>query len=155
MKGRMFDVVAYITRQYGPDGGDVEDPQGLRNELLDAGFEEDDVERALAWLRRLRRRGAGAPPSPAPGHAIRLPTPEEGRKLSPAARGLLLRLERGGLIDPPMREKVYERALTLDEPELGVEELRVLVALLLKATPGCDDRVVERLLAGDVEGIYH
>ncbi len=156
MKGRVFDAVAYLTHQYGPSKMVGRDPQELREELLDAGYEEDEVERALAWLRRLAR--GGVPPgkvmAPAPD-ALRVATPEEGRKLTAAGRGVLLRLERAGLLDPETREAVYERALTLDVPELGEEEVRVLAALLLRARPGADQDLAERILRGDLEGFYH
>lgn len=155
MKGRMFEVVAYIARRYGPDGSAVEDPWDLRDELLDAGFVEDDVERAFSWMERLRRTGTPLLPARKPGAALRLPTAEEARKLSAAARGLLLRLERGGIIDEAMREAVYAKALTLEEPELGAEEVRVLVALLLRAAPGSDERLSALVLAGNLEGVYH
>lgn len=155
MKGRMFEVVTYIAHRRGRSGSAVEDPRELWDELLDAGFEEDDVERALAWLERLRRTGTPSLPVRPSGAALRQPTADEARKLSSAARGLLLRLEAGGIIDEAMREAVYERALTLDEPELGAEEIRVLVAVLLRAAPGADERVSALVLAGDLERIYH
>ncbi len=155
MKGRMFEVVAYIARRYGPEGDGGEDPGELRDELLDAGFEEDDVERALAWLGRLRRTGTPVLRDRGPGPALRQPTAEEARKISPAARGFLLRLEASGVIDEGMREAVYERALALEEPELGVEEIRVLVAVLLRAAPGANERLSALVLAGDLAGIYH
>ncbi|MDW7712298.1 MAG: DUF494 family protein [Deferrisomatales bacterium] len=155
MKGRMFEVVAYIAHRYGRTGAAAEDPRELRDELLDAGFEEDDVERGLSWLDRLRGTGTPLLPVQPSGTAVRQPTPEEALKLSPDARGLLLRLEAGGIIDGAMREEVYRKALTLDEPELGADEVRVLVALLLRAAPRTDDRLSALVLAGDLAAIYH
>lgn len=156
MKGRVFDVVAYITRNYGLFGCSAEDPSDLRDELLQAGFEEDDVERALTWLRRLRstRPHPGAPMR-APSQAVRLPTPEEAVKLTAGARGFLLRLERSGILDPAAREAVYERALTLDLAEVGLEEMRVLAALVLEASPSADDHVVASVLENSLDGLYH
>lgn len=156
MKGRMFEVVAYLARRYGPDGSSAGDPQEVREELVSAGFEEDDVERALAWLDRLRRAGI----SPVaggyePGRVARLPSPEEEHKLTAGARGFLLRLERAGILDHALREAVYERAVKLDEPQLGVQEIRVLTALVLEATPGSDPALVAAVLSGDLTPLYH
>lgn len=154
MKGRMFDVVVYLARRYGV--GRFEDDGDLRQELMDAGFEEDDVERGLSWLRALERdrlpvRSWGEIAGP----TNRSATPEEALRVSPAARGFLLRLERGGILDSSMREAVYERALGLDVPEVGLEEARVLAALVLKASPAADDDLVTRVLEGDLESVYH
>lgn len=155
MKGRVFDVVAYITRTYGVDGGTAEDRRDLRDDLLDAGFEEDDVERALAWLRRLRGGPVpGGQWTEAPATALRVATVEELQKVSAAARGFLLRLERAGILSAAMREAVLERALSLEVPEVGLEEARVLVALVLKASPAADDQLVTCVLEGDLRALY-
>ena len=154
MKGRLFEVVAYITRRFGAERGAGRDPEELRDELLDVGFEEEDVDRALAWLRRLRERGA-APLVKAPPASVRVPTTEEVLRLSPEARGFLLRLERAGILDARLRETVYERATHLDLPCVGLEEVRVLAALALLAQPGADERLVRCVLEGRLEDIYH
>lgn len=156
MKGRVFDAVAYLTRQHGPSKIVGEDPGALREELLDAGYEEDDVERALAWLRGLAQgwvplRGVMAPPP----RSLRLATAEEAHKLTAEARGVLLRLERAGILNPETREAVYHRALALDVPELGEEEVRVLAALLLRSRPGADQVLADHILEGDLEAFYH
>ena len=154
MKGRLFDVVAYITRRYGTGRVAGEPPEDLREELLDVGFEEDDVERALGWLRRLREHG-WAPLEEEPGESVRVPTPEEALRLTAEARGFLLRMERSGILDPALRESVYERALGLDVSEVGLEEVRVLTALVLMSRPGTDERLLGYLLEGRVERYYH
>ncbi len=156
MKGRLFEVVAYITRRFGAERGAGRDPEELRDELLDVGFEEEDVDRALAWLRRLRERGAALPvEAEAPPASVRVPTTEEALRLSPEARGFLLRLERAGILDARLRETVYERATHLDLPCVGLEEVRVLAALALLGQPGVDERVVRCVLEGRLEDVYH
>ncbi len=156
MKGGMFDVVVYITRNYGAGGAGVEDPGEIREELLGAGFEEDDVERALAWLERLRNSNA-APAAWAQARpaAVRVPTGVEAVKLSADARGFLMRLEAAGILDGRAREAVYERVVGLDVAEVGLEEARVLAALVLKARPGVDPELVAHVLTGNLDAIYH
>ncbi|WP_025323058.1 DUF494 family protein [Deferrisoma camini] len=155
MRGRLFDVVAYITRRYGTARAAGRDPKEMRDELLDMGFEEDDVERALAWLRRLRERGGAPPALEEQRTAVRVPAAEEALRVSPAAWGLLLRLERAGVVDPALRELVLERALSLDLPEVGPEELRVLVGLVLLSRPGADEALVQAVLEDRVDEVRH
>lgn len=135
MKGRMFDVVDYIARRYGAVREAFQDLGALRDELFDVGFHEEEVERALTWLQRLQSARAPAPWKAAcDREATRVASVEEERKLTAAARNYLLRLERAGVLDAVLREAIYERASGLDVPEVGVREVRVLVALLLEAS---------------------
>ncbi|MBI5440639.1 MAG: DUF494 family protein [Deltaproteobacteria bacterium] len=152
----MFEVMAYMFRRYGLDAGSPERATELFDELLDAGFSAPDVERALTWMRSLASfprpwRGMMA----APSTSLRVPTCEEALKFTPAARGLLLRLEKGGILDETFRELVYEKALKLDVPEIGVEELCVLVAVLLEAGGLGTGSVCARLLQGEIDRIHH
>ena len=156
MKGRIFDVVAFITQRCHEQGDRVPDPGELRDELLDAGYEEDEVERALGWLERLRRDGVwsgewwGVPSS-----SHRVPDEKESLKLSAEARGYLMRLEHMGILEPEMREAVYARALAVDVPVLGVEEVRLLVALLFESRPATERRVVAAILEDDLDLLTH
>lgn len=134
MKGRMFDVVDFIARRYGAAREALEDLGSLRDALFDAGYQEEEVERGLAWLRRLQDAKVPATKGPRPGPgATRVATSDEARKLTASARSYLLRLERAGVLDAGLREAAYERAFRLDVPEVGLREIRVLVALLLEA----------------------
>lgn len=156
MKGKIFDVVAYITQRCHEPGSRVSDPVELRDELLDAGYHEDDVERAFGWLARLRRDGvwSGAWLA-APSVAQRVPDEAELEKLSTEARGFLLRLESMGVLEPAMREAVYARAMNVDVPVLGVDEVRLLIALLFEAMPGGDRRVVSAILEDQLGQLVH
>lgn len=153
MRGRVFDVVAYITKRYGTARAAARDPEEMRDELLDVGFEEDDVERALLWLRNLRNRGASV--AVEPGGAVRVPSAEEALRVTPEAWGFLLRLERAGVVDAALREVVLERALSLDLPEIGLEEARVLVGLALLSRPGADESVAKAVLEDRLDLVRH
>lgn len=134
MKGRMFDVVDYISRRYGAVREAFQDLGALRDELFDVGFQEEEVERALTWLQRLQLARVLSPWEAGPRETTRVASAEEARKLTAPARSYLLRLERAGVLDDALREAVYERASGLDVAEVGLREMRVLVALLLEAS---------------------
>jgi Smg protein len=156
MKGKMFDVVSYITHRYGRAEEALENPGDLRDELADAGYREDEVERAFAWLRRLRAAGTAVRSlSALPSGALRVASAEEAQKLTPAARGYLLRLEQSGIIDLALRETVYERALTVDVATVDVPEVRVLVALLLSAPGRGSEDLARAVLSDDFSQHYH
>ena len=53
-----------------------------------------------------------------------------------ACRGLLLALEQSGILSPGQREIVIERLLALDTEELGLEQVRWVVLMVLSSQPG-------------------
>lgn len=156
MKGRVFDVVAYITHRYRTAETALQNQASLRDELVDAGYREDDIERAITWLRRLRAAATAARTSMThPTGNLRVPSPEEEQKLTPAARGFLFRMEQAGILDQALRETVYERALALDVGEVGLPEAQVLVSLLLWASGRGLEELAAGVLADDLDQRYH
>lgn len=135
----MVDVLIYLFEQY--MGGEVQPPvdqDELEGELAEAGFNSAEVAKALHWLDELAT-GAETPgcPAHAPG-SIRVYTDDECLKLDREGRGLLLFLEQVGILDAGSRELVIERALAIDQPEVGVEELKWVVLLVLLNRPGLE-----------------
>lgn len=65
----------------------------------------------------------------------RVYNPREQARLSLEARGLLIQLEQNGVLQPPERELVIERALALDEPQIDVDALQWVVLLTLFHLP--------------------
>lgn len=152
----MFDIVAYIAQRCVSEPDRADAPEHLREELLDAGYPEDEVERAFAWLRRLRsRRVADLLRMDLPSPSIRCWTADEESKLTSDARGLLLRLERGGFLTLALREAVCERALALDLPAVGATEMRVLLSLVLRTSGRNGEMLASKILCGDLENLYH
>jgi uncharacterized protein Smg (DUF494 family) len=152
----MFEAVIYMIRRFGPDLDTAGEAQELWEDLLGAGFSEAEVEEALGWVRTLRARtklewGWMLPPP----QSLRVPSAEEACKLTPQARGLLLRLERAGVLPVSLREAVYDKAQHLDVSELGPEEVSILLALLLQASSWGSEALTSRLLRGTLDELYH
>ena len=61
-----------------------------------------------------------------------------------ASRGLLLALERGGILGATEREIVIERLLALDTEELDLEQVKWVVLMVLSCQPG-DSTACERM----------
>jgi hypothetical protein len=55
-----------------------------------------------------------------------------------AADGLLLSLERGGILSPTRREIVIERLLALDTEELSLEQVKWVVLMVLSSQPASE-----------------
>jgi Smg protein len=114
------------------------DPAPLIEELAAEGFDAADVALAVAWVERFFAGLHGAAAESAAGEPIvssglRTRSAEELLCLSPAAFGLLLRLEHAGVIDAAAREEILDQALALCEAEIGEDEIREISRHVLEA----------------------
>ena len=115
-----------------------QDPTPLVEELEADGFAPADVALALAWVERFFAGLYGDAPAADPGESFtsrgcRTRSAEELHCVSPGAFGLLLRLERAGVIDAAAREEILDRALSQGGEEVGEEEIRAISRDVLEA----------------------
>ena len=108
----------------------------LAQDLEQAGFAGESVERALDWLADLAGERDRPNLDAAGPRAMRVYTDEERNHLPADCRGYLLALERSGILSPQQREIVIERLLALDASELDVDQLKWVVLMVLSSQPG-------------------
>jgi Smg protein len=96
------------------------------------------VREALDWLADLADQRTQPGLGTREG-SFRLYSPEEAARLDSACRGLLLALERGGVLSATQREIVIERLLALDTEELSCEQVKWVVLMVLSCQPGEED----------------
>jgi Smg protein len=139
MTGSMLDVLIYLFDRYmleaGP-GPAVPERAQLTVDLTRAGFKHASVERALDWLTELAWQQDRTQGDAARAAGLRVFTDSELVRLSSECRGLLLRLERAGILDAQQREIVIERLLALDAEEPDTEQLKWVVFMVLSSQPG-------------------
>lgn len=136
MDNTVFDILVYVFDRYMleelPESAERET---IARDLESAGFGVANVERALDWLADLaderERPGMGGYEQ-----AFRVYAPHEMHRLDAGCRGLLLALERGGILSPGQREIVIDRLLALETDELGPEEVKWVVLMVLSSLPG-------------------
>ena len=144
MENTVFDILVYVFDHYlfeeMPASAERAD---IARDLESAGFRGANVERALDWLAELAeersRPGLGED-----NRAFRLYTNEECARLDADARGLLLALERGGILSANQREIVIDRLLALDNEELSLEQVKWVVLMVLSCQPG-EEAAYERM----------
>ncbi len=133
MKETIFDVLMYLFEHYMEDELElVPDSDSVRTELLGAGFEQSEVNKAFAWLESLSLQRAIRPTI---STSFRIFSTEEKVKLDLECRDLLMFLERTGILSSANREVVIDRALALDDEELSIEKLKWIVLLVLLSQP--------------------
>ena len=127
----MFDVLVYLYENYGALHA-CPDADSLTRRLTAAGFEDEEISDALAWLSGLEQvTQESIAVGPESNHAFRIYAALEIDRLGADAIGFLSFLEHAGQLTPTQREIVIERALATDETPIPLEMLKVIVLMVL------------------------
>jgi Smg protein len=142
----MFDVLVYLYENYWrPDA--CPEPKQLSRKLSAVGFEPEEIQDALRWLDGLADSAQSNVDSPedadtdadatpaSPASSVVLPsmriyTEEEREVLNVASVGFLAFLESAGVLPPPMRELVIDRAVAVGAGTMDLEDLKVIVLMV-------------------------
>lgn len=135
MKHSLIKLVDVILRKIQEDTDKPISEKGLRNWLLNEGYQKRDIEAAINLLRP--RFETLQPVNQQAPLTMRTLSSFEEFKLSTEARDAMVRLEQYGLIDAYEREMILDR-LNHFEGEVGVDELDYLVSWVV-----CGSRDVE------------
>jgi Smg protein len=110
--------------------------EDLHEELVAAGFPEDEIYKAFQWLDELALQRDSGGLRPQTENSIRIYTEQEIAKMDYNCRGLLLFLEQNNILDQANREFVIERTMALDSPVIKVDDLKWVVLMVLMNQPG-------------------
>lgn len=157
----MFDVLMYLFETYihSESGGRV-DQDKLTRDLMEAGFEREDIFNALLWLEKLAdyQEGLAEPMQLASDPlSARIFTQEESQRLDASCRGFLLFLEQIQVLNLETREMVIERVMALDTAEFELDDLKWVILMVLFNLPGCENayQQMEELLFETNDGMLH
>ncbi len=126
----MFEILMYLFESY-IDAGSYPAPDKLSRKLSAAGFEGEDIDEALTWLSALRLQNADSYPD-IPDHAgLRVYAEIEFVRLSAEARQFLLFAEQQAMITAVEREIIIDRALALQQKDLGLDKLKLIMLIVL------------------------
>lgn len=138
VKESILDVLLYLFENYFDDELEpLTDQTTLETELEAAGFPRDEIEHAFDWLADLEeRRGK---PEMQSGGSIRVFADSECLRLSAECRGFLLHVERLGILTADSRETVIDRLLALNDEDIGSEQAKWVILMVLFTQPGQED----------------
>ena len=104
----MIDVLVYLYENYWrPDA--CPDHEQLTRKLSAVGFESEEIEEALSWLDGLAS-AAQSYTGEQGAQSLRVYSPAEHEHLGETSIGFVSFLESAGVLPPPMREMVIDRA---------------------------------------------
>ena len=150
----MFEVLVYLYENYWrPDA--CPEPKQLSRKLSAVGFEAEEIQDALRWLDGLATSAEAVTGSPVQG-SMRIYTQQEREVLGDASIGFIAFLESAGVLPPPMREMVIDRAMAVGSGSLDLEDLKIIVLMVfwsLGEEP--DALILDELFVDPEERIVH
>lgn len=124
----MFDVLVYLYENYWrPDA--CPDHAQLSRKLAAVGFESEEIDEALSWLGGLAdvaESHSGAQSE----RGLRVYNANELEHLGTESVGFISFLESAGVLPPPMREIVVDRAMAIAGSPIALDDLKIIVLMV-------------------------
>ena len=137
MKETILDVLMFMFQSYVEDNEEVElDKESLHKNLSDAGFADQNIERAFAWLEGLPGVDDTSLINKPTNNRFRLFSEAEHLKIGEEGLSFLMFLERLGIYNSEIREHVIDRIMALDTQSVDLSQIRWVVLMILFNTPG-------------------
>ncbi|WP_397534058.1 DUF494 family protein [Roseateles sp.] len=124
----MFDVLVYLYETYWrPDA--CPDHVQLTRKLSAVGFESDEIRDALSWLNGLTEASQSHHGEQG-AQSLRIYSADELEHLGEPSVGFVSFLESAGVLPPPMREMVIDRAMAIPGAPMDLEDLKIIVLMV-------------------------
>jgi Smg protein len=129
----MFEVLTFVYENY--DAGDIgPEPAHLKRKLKGVGFESDEIEEALTWLRGMDGAAHPAPLQPwlvqPDKNSARIYPAHEQIQLGDQAIGFITFLDTAGVLPVHMREVVIDRALAANDGPVSLDDLKIIILMV-------------------------
>ena len=150
----MFDVLVYLYENYWrPDA--CPDHEQLSRKLSAVGFESEEIQEALSWLDGLNTTAQGYLGEQGE-QSTRLYTASEREMLGNDSLAFISFLESAGVLPPPMREMVIDRAMAVSAEGLDLDDIKIIVLMVfwsLGEEP--DALILDELFVDPEDRLYH
>jgi Smg protein len=131
--GDMFEVLVFVYENY-YTGETCPEPAHLERKLSAVGFESDEIDDAMTWLKGLDSAAHPAPPQPwlLQPHAssVRIYTAAEQTHLGVPCRGFISFLESAGVLPAHMREVIIDRAMAAPGAPVSLDDLKIIILMV-------------------------
>jgi Smg protein len=150
----MFDVLVYLYENYWRPDACPEHDQ-LTRKLSSVGFESEEIEEALTWLDGVAT-AAQSYVGEQNVQSLRVYSRTELDHLGEESVGFISFLEAAGVLPPPMREMVIDRANAISGGPLDLEDLKIIVLMVfwsLGEEP--DALILDELFVDEEDRLIH
>ena len=131
--GDMFQVLVFVYENY-YTGEACPEPAHLERKLSAVGFESDEIDDAMTWLKGLDT--AAHPPPPEPWllqpspTSVRIYPNAEHNHMGAQCIGFISFLESAGVLPAHMREVVIDRAMAAPGAPVSLEDLKIIILMV-------------------------
>lgn len=133
MKENILEILMYLFENHMHDNcGMLLTEEVLVNELKQAGFNLEMINRAFSWLEGLAKSSEIVTDLPAEmNDSFRTLTSEEYAKIGTSNWGFLMYLEQAGVLDSACREIVIDRLMGLETAQIDLPQVKWVVLMVL------------------------
>jgi Smg protein len=143
----MFEILMYLFESYF-DAGSYPEPDKLSRKLSAAGFEGEEIDEALTWLSALQQQDTSSYPDCIEHAGLRHYAELELQRIGFEARQFVLFAEQQHMISAVEREMIIDRAVALQQDNLGLDKLKLIMLMVLwNRHQDLDPLLIEELLS--------
>lgn len=153
----VLNVLMYLFKYHIQDNLEFDNSyKELVDQLEDAGFNRNAIDKAFDWLDFLGKQCADTTEIQ-PLNSVRIYSNEEQAKLNSECLGLITFLEQKNILKPHTREMVITQALALQEEGIDLHLLKWVTLMVLFTQPDEKDALtcMETLVLHDSAGSIH
>jgi len=158
MKKSVLDVLIYLFDHYVEEEIEITpDQQDLKIELVQAGFADLQVDKAIDWLEGLAIQKDELDTAVLHSGSTRVFNDVENEKLDVECKGFLIFLEQSGVLDSEDRELVLDRVMALETESIELQQLKWVVLMVLFNRPGKEAAFawMEDIIMEEVSAVVH
>lgn len=158
MKESVLDVLIYLFDHYVEEELEITpDQEDLKTQLVQAGFGDTQVDKAIEWLEGLAAQKDTLDTRVLCSMSIRVFNEVENEKLDVECKGFLLFLEQSGVLDSEDRELVIDRVMALETDLIELQQLKWVVLMVLFNRPGKEAAFVwmEDIVMDELSAVVH
>ena len=143
----MFDILMFLFESYF-NAGSYPDADKLSIKLSAAGFEEDDISRALTWLSGLDQLSLADYPAEINHSGIRHYAEYEYQCISEDALQFISFWEHSKMISPIEREMIIDRAVAFGRDAMPLDQVKMITLMVLwNQRQDIDPLLIEELVS--------
>lgn len=151
----MFDILMYLFESYF-NAGSYPDPDKLSIKLSAAGFEDEDISRALSWLSGLDQLTQNDYPASINEGGLRSYAELETQSISTEGLHFVSFWEYNKMITPVEREMIIDRAVAFGRKSLPLDKVKLIALMVLwNQHDELDPLLVEDLLTPNNSSQLH
>lgn len=131
-KENILDLIIYLFEKYAENKYQENiEYEKLRQDVINAGFNNEDLNKASDWLCGLFSQQKNMEKNPPQQNSVHIFTAEECSKINKECRNLIFRLESEKMLTPITRELVISRLMELEPPKVNIEQAKLVVVMVL------------------------